>query len=426
MLQVTKAVRFQIIKPLNFSWDEFGRILNDLSYHTTLMCNAAVQMYWEHNVMRNRYKAEHGRYPQDKEIYGQSFRNVVYHRLREMYPLMASSNVSQTNQFALKRWQTDLREVMRLQKSVPSFRLGTPVQVANQNYSLYIAKGEPPEYCAEITLLGKDAACRRFTVLLDAGDAPKKAVFRRIVEGKYKQGVMQIIKHPRKKKWFCIVSYTITKDPAPGLDQERVMGVNLATGEAVYWAFSFSPKRGSIPAGEIEAAEKKIRAITARRREMQRTAGVTGHGRKRRLKATRVLAGKTANIRDAINHKYSRRIVRIAAANRCGKIRLADMSALGMSGALKAWPWSDLVQKIGYKAAEQGIDVEIVEKPGDRAKAWHTCSECGYSAPENVGDNTEFLACKECGARISLEYNAALNIAVLARDSIPEQQTSAS
>jgi len=407
---ITKATRFQIIKPLDADWDEFGQILRDLSYYTTKMCNAAIQLYWEHHNKRLQYKSEHGKYPRDKELYGMSFRNMVYHQLRELYPLMASSNTSQTNQFAMNRWKNDIKAVMQLQKSVPSFRLGTPIQVANSNYRLDVVEGKKPEYRVEVTLLSREAEKGRFLLLLDGGDASKKAIFRRIMDGTYKQGAMQIVQNKRKRKWFCIISYSFEPEVSDRLDGNRSMGVNFGSGEALYWAFSHSQKRGSIPAGEIEAAEKKIAAITARRRDIQRTAPAKGKGRVRRLKATEAARGKATNIRDAINHKYSKRIVQIAEGNRCGVLKLADMSGVKTEGCFKTWPWGDLIEKIRYKAEERGIRVEIV----DRNKATYTCSKCGYSHPENVEGNKEFLTCKnpDCNAKIDMEYNTAKNIAV--------------
>lgn len=404
-MKITKATRFQIIKPLDASWEVYGKVLNDLSYQTTRMCNAAVQMYWEYHNTRLQYKQEHGKYPQDKDLFSMSFRNLVYHRLREIYPLMASSNASQTNQFALNRWKNDVKEIMRLQKSIPSFRLGTPIQVANSNYRLYVTEGDRPEFRVDVTLLGKEAEKGRFSLLLDGGDTPKKAIFRRVVEGTYKQGVMQIVKNQKKKKWFCMISYTFIPEAADGLNENRAMGVNFAAGDtAVCWAFSFSPKRGSIPMGEIEAAQKKIAAITTRRKEMQRTAGTTSHGRQRRMKATAASSGKTSHIRDAINHKYSRKIVQIAVANKCGVIRLADPA-----GVKNSWPWADLVEKIKYKAEEQCITVQTA----DRKKAEYTCCRCGYSNPENIEGNIEFMCCKnpDCRAKINMEYNTAATIA---------------
>jgi len=410
---VTKATRFQIIKPLDTSWEEFGKVLRDLSYQTTKMCNAAIQLYWEHHHWRLACKDETGKYPgkeDEQRLFGCSFRNHVYRKLRELYPLMASSNTSQTNQFAMNRWKTDIPDVMRLAKSIPSFRLGTPVQVANQNYKLYVADGEKPEFRVDVTLLSKAAERGRFSLLLDAGDGSKKAIFRHLMDGTYKQGAMQIVRNARKKKWFCVVSFTAEGNGENSLDENRIMGVNFAAGTyAIYWAFNFSPKRGTIPVGEVEAVERKVAAITARRKELQRTSGMMGHGRKRKLKPTEALVGKSGNIRDAVNHKYSKRLVQIAAANRCGIIRLADMSGVKLEGAFGTWPWADLVQKIQYKAEEAGITVQVA----DRKKAGYTCSKCGYCHPENVEGNIEFLTCKNpgCGGRISIDYNTAKNIA---------------
>jgi transposase len=412
-MMVTKAVRFQIVKPIQSSWEELGNVLRDLSYWTAKLCNFAVQLYWENHHFRLRYKNEKGKYPgaaEEKQIYGCTFRNHVYRRMRELYPLLASSNTSQTNQLVMNRWKNDISEVMKMQKSIPSFRLdGAPIQVANQNYRLSLVEGENPEYRVAVTLLGKEAEQSRFLLILDGGDGSKKAIFRRIMS-EYKQGAMQIVRNKRKKKWFCVVAYSFEPEKVAGIDENRVMGVNFAcSGEAVTWTFNYGHKRGNIPISEIEAAETKIAAITKRRREMQRSIGSSGHGRKRRLAATENSQGKATQIRDAIAHKYSRRIVDIAAVNQCGTIRLADMSGVELENGTKRFTWAALAEKIRYKAEEKGM---VVQK-SDRQKALYTCSRCGYSNPENIEKNSAFLTCKneECGSKTDMAYNAARNIA---------------
>jgi transposase len=148
----------------------------------------------------------------------------------------------------MNRWKNDLPDILKLQKSVPSFKLNNaPIQVANQNYRLSLVEGEKPEYRIAVTLLGKEAEQGRFHIVVDCGDGSKKAIFRRILSGEYKQGVMQIVRNQRKKKWFCIVSYSFEPDKVEGLDQNRVMGVNFGAGQAVTWAFNHGHKRGNIP-----------------------------------------------------------------------------------------------------------------------------------------------------------------------------------
>lgn len=404
MAEITKATRFQIIKPLDVSWDEFGQVLRDLSYHTTRMCNAAVRLYWEYHNYRLAYKESTGKYPtaaMDKEKYGCSFRNYVYRHLRELYPDMASSNTSQTNQFVLNRWKNDVKEIMRLQKSIPTFRLGAPIQVAAQNYTLLVEEqeGGGSNFMSDITLLSRDAGKQtRYRVLLDGGDKSKKTIFRRIMDGEYKQGAMQIVYNKRRKKWFCVVPFTFTPEKAVReLDANRSMGVLFGTGEyAVYATYNFGRKRYTLPIGEVIAADKKIHAITERRKEIQRHAGARGHGRGRKLKGTEGLTGRPASIRDSINHKYSRRIVDVAVANRCGVIRVRkpDTSA--------TWPWADLIEKIKYKAEEKGIAVEVVDVDGVK------CYKCGAGI-----ENTEspHLTCPGCDVIIEKEYNAAKVVA---------------
>ena len=401
MAQITKATRFQIIKPLDATWDELGQVLRDLSYYTTRMCNRAVQLYYDNNNIRLRHKAEHGKYPADKDLYGQSFRNYVYHELRSIYPLMSSTNASQTNQFAMNRWKNDVKEVLRLQKSIPSFRLGTPVQVANKSYNLSVTEGEKPEYIAQVTLLSKEADRGRFTLLLDGGDSSKKALFRRIMDGTYKQGAMQITYNKRKRKWFCIVSFSFEpKKPVQGqeLDPTRAMGILFGTADyAIYCAYSFGRKRYTIPIGEVAAAEKKIYAITERRKEIQRHAGYRGHGRARKLLGTSNLVGQATDIRDAINHKYSRQITDVAAANRCGVIRIAKPDTNG-------WTWANLIEKVRYKAEEKNIEVEVVELDGKK------CYKCGADIADVAGDSN-ILTCLSCDAKIDKDYNTAKRIA---------------
>ena len=398
-----KAVKFQIIKPLNTTWDILGKTLRDLNYHTTLMCNRAIQLYWEYNNFRSQYKAEHGKYPVDKDVYGCSFRNHVYRQLRLMYPLMASNNTSQTNQFALKRWQTDIPDIRRLAKSIPSFKLGTPIQVANQNFDLRFSDDT---FSVDVTLLGRESEIGRFSILLDTGDKSKRAIFQRILDRTYKQGSMQIVYNKRKKKWFCIIAYD-SPVKINDLDTEKVMGIDLGIVNAVYWAFNSGHNRGKISGGEIETFRKQVEI---RRRDILRTPRKDSHGRKRNMQAADTLSEKIANFRDTVNHKYSKKIVDIAIANKCGAIQMEDLTGISKdSFFLRNWTYRDLQDKIIYKAMQEGIIVKLID-PRNTSK---TCSACGHLDPENREDQATFI-CKnpECGSSMNADHNAARNISV--------------
>lgn len=353
---VIKSSRFQIVEPLDIEWKELGTKLNDLSYHTTIMANRAIQLYWEYNNMRLSYKKEHGKYPDDKELYGQSFRNHVYHILRELCPSMAASNTSQTVQFVVKRWKNDLKEIMKLKKSIPSFKIGTPIQVAASNYKINILHsekdGEKDKYVVEATLNSKDVENNRVKFIIYPGDYRKKAILENLINQTYKQSTLVILK--KKSKWFVQISHSHIVETPTELDPGRVMNITFCPNNKnlIQWDFSFNKKVKLIPIGEALAAEKKIFALTERKKDIQRSAGQHGHGRKRKLLATKSISGKEANIRDTLNHKYSRRIIDVAKANHCGYI---NIKANNKIHTLANWPWANLVAKINYKAHESGI-----------------------------------------------------------------------
>jgi putative transposase len=396
----TQAVRYQIIKPVDSTWDELGKILRDLSYMNTKMCNGAIQLYWEWDKFRIKHKEEYGVYPDSKELFGCSHQNHVYRQLRLMFPEIASLNTSQANQYAKKRWTTDLPEIRRLHKSIPYFKLGTPIQIGNQNFTLH---GDGKDYLIDVTLLGKEAEKGRYSLLIDAGDGSKKSIFHRLLDKTYKQGAMQIVYNKRKKKWFCIVTYTFTQELNKELQRDRVMGIDLGVVNAIYWAFNYSLKRGAIGGGEIDSFRKRVEA---RRRDMLRTAGVAGHGRKRKMQPTDKLAEKISNFRDTINHKYSDRIVDIALANKCGIIQMEQLEGISEDNLfLKNWTYFDLQNKIIYKAVREGIIVRLI----DPKYTSQTCSDCGNKDPQNR-ENQATFHCTVCGYDANADYNAARNI----------------
>lgn len=202
------------------------------------------------------------------------------------------------------------------------------------------------------------------------------------------------------------MSFTFTPEKVTDeTDKNRALGLIFGVGEySVFGAYSFGRKRYTIPAGEIIAVEKKAHAISERRKEIQRHAGYRGHGRDRKLLGTVGLAGRPTNIRDALNHKYSCWIVNVAVANKCGVIKIYKdlVSPNANLPEITGYSWSDLVEKLKYKAEEKGVVVEMVALDGDK------CYKCG--ADIDIADES-ILTCLGCGAKINKDYNTAKRIA---------------
>lgn len=400
---ITQAVKLQIIKPLDCDcdWEELGQVLRDLRYKTSKICNAAIQIYYSWDCVRNITKSQCGKYPKDKDLLGTSIQNYAYRELRKIYPEISSNNISQTNQFAYKRWKNDLPEIKRLQKSIPNFKLNTPIQVAKQSYKIEYNNGN---YILKVTFLSKQAKKGRYEILLHSGDNSKKAILDRIIDGQYAQGALQIVQH--KRKWFVLISYSMPKIERK-LNPDRIMGIDLGIVNAVYWAFNFSnKKKGYIEGGEINAFRRRVEN---RRKSMLKIAGKTGHGKNRKMLPTQKLQDKIENFKNTINHKYSKKIIDIAIANNCGVIQMEDLNGIEKvikdNKFLKNWTYGDLQTKIKNKAEREGIEFRLVDPRYTSQK----CSECGYTSKDNRINQATFI-CQKCGTKMNADFNAARNI----------------
>jgi len=398
-----------IKRPLDVEWEEFGKVLHDLRFKTVLACNYTIQLYWEWDKEKFKYKEEYGNFPSEKDVFGMTFRNYVYHKLREKFSEVSSANISQIQQAAMKLWKKELPEIRKLKASVPSVKLGYPILVYNKNYE--IRRNKEGRFVVKLTLYSKEKEKTRFEILLDKLDKSKKAILDRIISGEYKQGVLQIrqIKKKKKKKWMCIFSYSFVPDKRHEFIKDRVMGIDLGINYTAYCALNDDPKpRYPYKGGEIKEFNRRLKK---RKISIQKSGGKTGHGRKRKLLPVEIFSGRIKNYRNTINHKIAKRIVDKALKFKVAKIHLEDLSEIGedtgnTSFFLENWPYYDLQQKIKYKAEREGIEVCFIDPKNTSIK----CSKCGYIDKENR--DKEKFKCKKCGFEAHADYNAARNIAM--------------
>jgi putative transposase len=74
-----------------------------------------------------------------------------------------------------------------------------------------------------------------------------------------------------------------------------------------------------------------------------------------------------------------------------------------------SWAFFQLRLFLTYKAAWAGVEVRLV----DPAYTSQTCSRCGYCAASNRHSQASFL-CQQCGFCCHADYNAALNLSLVA------------
>jgi len=417
-----KSIKLKINKPLNCTWDELGFILRELRYTSSKMLNYTIQKCYEWHNIQLDHNNENDIKIKDKDYYGCSISTHAYRKIRENYNICYSGNVSQTVQNAIKRWKNDKLEIMRLQKSIPSYKLNAPIFIANQSYKL--EKLENNEYSILVGLLSKeytknnDINNTQYKILLQARDNSTKTILDRIINKDYKYGSGQITYNKRKKNWFIIISYE--NETKTTIESNTVMGIDLGIKYPLYIALNNSKHRYKIEGGEIEQFRKQIekRKLQLLHQGKYCANGRKGHGITKRISPLEFANERVSNFRNTTNHKYSHFVIEIAKKHNVALIQMENLTGISEDNKfLKNWSYFDLQNKIKYKANLEGIKVEFI----DPYKTSQRCSKCGHIDRENRLVQSEFI-CVECGEELNADYNAARNISTLDIENIIKEK----
>lgn len=406
----TKVMRYQIIKPIDGDWSLLGNVLRELQRESRTIANKTIQYCWEWQGFSSEYKEKNNVYPKDKEVLAKTLSGYCYSRLASEYYKSQTGNLSATLDKVFKKWKSDKIDILKGEKSIPSFRKDIPIDLKKDNISIYkIDTG----YVFKLSLLSQkyrkelDLNKGQFEILINEGDKSSRDILNRCISGEYKISSSQLLN--KKNKWFINLAYTFDSN-VKELDPTNRLGIDMGVVYPVYMAVYNSPVRGKIDGGEIDRFRKQV---FKRNKQLQIQGkycgeGRVGHGIKTRIKPTEFAKEKIANFKDTINHKYSRHIIDFAIKNNCDTIVMEDLTGITQGKKpmfLKNWTYYDLQQKIKYKAEEKGLFVELI----DPQYTSQRCSKCGFIDKENRPEQ-EVFKCLNCDNELNADYNAALNI----------------
>lgn len=409
-MKLVKVMRYHLVKPENDRWETVGPILRRLQRETRTLLNKTIQLAWEWQGFASDYKNQHGEYPKTKDVVGySSLHGHAYNVLKNDFQMIHSSNASQTIKRATDKWKSDVKDILRGDKSIPSFRKDCPIDVVSAATKV---EKSGTNYIVSVSLIGKAAARElarkngQFRFLIHAKDGTQRSILDRIIESEYKLGASQIVFH--KNKWLLNLCYQFEKEKTT-LDPDTIMGVDLGIAYPVYLAFNNSWHRYSIKGNELLHFRRQTEK---RRKELQEQGKYCGEGRRSRGVQTRIqpiytLRNKISNFRDTTNHKYARFVIDMALKHGCGTIQMEELKSIAADNTfLKNWPYYDLQQKIEYKAREHGITIVYI----DRSYTSQRCSKCGH-IDKNSRQSQAVFQCTSCGFEAHADYNAARNIA---------------
>lgn len=425
----TKVVRLEIVKPLNIEWKQFGAILYRIQWETRMIYNKSTSLAWEFSEYSSEYFKRYSAYPDERETLGFSLQGYIYDKLKDS-TILYTSNSSQSQQKAWKKWNESKIEIFKGNKSIFNYKKDIPIDVASK--AINISK-DSNRYTVSLNLLNKQGVkefelkSSRVDVAVKVKSNSVKSILERVISGEYKIGGSMLTKNKRKKKWFILLTYSFNPVKDTALNKENIMGIDMGICNPVYVAYNNSLKRFCIEGDEITAFRKKIynRRNALLKQGKYCGEGRYGHGRRTRLKPIEKLQDRVENFKRTTNHKYSKKIVELALQQRCGVIQMEDLKGVAADEKkatfLGNWTYYDLQEKIENKAKERGIVVVKI----DPKYTSQRCSECGYIHKDNrpKGEKGQsYFKCVECGFEAHADYNAAKNIATKNIEKIIEKQ----
>lgn len=419
---MNKVMKYQLeILEDQLSFKEIMQVLFQLQRDVRNIKNRTIQMCWDFDTKSMQHKQETGEYLDCFEMFGyKMFTGYVYSQLRDTYSYMFSANFSSAIKEASDKFKADKKDILKGEKSIPSYTKNQPIHLNNRSIKLICDDGV--HWNAELSLfskayskeLGLPSTKLRFKVSVK--DKSQRAILGRCYTEEYKLSASQLIYNEKKKKWFLYLSYGFENVVDDTLNEQNVMGVNLGLIYPVYMAFNNNRNQYYIEGGEIEAFRAQVEKRTQQRQRQGKYCGDgrIGHGTQTRIKPIYNAKQKVSNFRDTINHRYSRYIVDMALKHNCGIIQLENLKDISTDQLfLKNWPYYDLQQKIEYKAKEKGIKVIYIEPQYTTLR----CSKCGHIDDENHDSNDLTLFhCTKCGYKTNAYFNAAKNISMLGID----------
>ena len=246
-----------------------------------------------------------------------------------------------------------------------------------------------------------------------------RSCFAKFWSGEYKT-VSSKIAINKKNEIILILGFNIPCEPK-SLDKDIVLGVHMGVATPVSVALK-DDKYERAYFGDFDELAKKKEQFRAQRSRYQAHAKYSkgGHGRTKKMKSLDHLAEIEKNYTETYIHKISKAVIDYAVSKNAGVINMEDLHFVKDSDddvfIKRNWCYSNLQQKILYKAERAGIEVKFI----DASYTSQTCSVCGKigtkkSAKEFECSDPECkchsMYCKN-SKYFNADFNAARNIAM--------------
>ena len=420
MVKVTSIYLLSRVVDVNgnpVDYKDVYKILWKLQDQTRMLKNKTIQLCWEYNNFSSDYYKKNGVYPKDKEILNYTLDGFINDRLKSESDLQ-SGNVTTTLRDASGAFKNNKVEYLKGNKSIMEYKNNQPLDLHNKSISLKYFKNK---FFFTLSLLNKNAKkeynINRFEFECVCKDNSTKTILERCYDNIYEISASKLIYDKKKKMWKINLCYKFENQKVDGLDENKILGVDLGVVKPLMASVYGDYNRLSIDGEELIKFRQRVeqRRISLLKQTKFSGDGKIGHGRKTRCKPVDTLSDKVNNFRKSANNKYSRVLIDFAVKNNCGIIQMEDLKGITADSDrfLKNWSYFELQNMIANKATEKGIKVIKVDPKFTSQR----CSKCGYIDKENRKTQATFK-CIHCGYTANADYNASQNLAIKDIDKI--------
>ena len=339
-------------------------------------------------------------------LYNTSVMNSSYQVITKQFPELPSAVKSALNMTVVKAFNSDMKEVLRGQRSIRNYKLGMPIPFNISKSMVFTVEGDEGDKVYLEWLQGI-----RFFLKFGKDKSNNRAIVDQIILCEYKFCDSAILIDDNKL--FLLLTTQFPKNLV-ALDYNKIAATNLGMNCPLYLTTSD---------GHHKAIGDKTEFLNVRRQfdrrrtqlQMALVSARGGHGRNRKLKALDNLRTTEKNFAKTYNHRISKQLVMHCLKYGIGTIKTEDLlggsETLEKTFVLRNWSYFQLQQDIRYKAGMYNIKVISIPPQNITLK----CNCCKQIDEDAVDYSRRVYSCRneKCsnfGLEIDCDHNASLNV----------------
>ena len=411
LVTITRKIQILLHEKDEDKINEQYQMLFDWKHQVFKAANTIVNNQWFTHVFGYKIKASEGYEKASeakdivKKVYDTSLMNSSYQAIAAEFPDLPSSVRAALNMQVVKKFNSDLLDVMKGKKTLSNYRFGMPIPFnANKDFEKVMV-GDKEEYTLEFYRGIK------FILHFGADKSNNRSIVDRIHLGEYKFCDSAICVDD--SKMFLLLTIQFPKNNV-SLDYEKVVATNLGMNCPIFMTTSTGDKRKIGSQEEFWNVRKQFQKRYTKIQESLTTAKA-GHGRTRKLKALDRLKKVEANFATTYNHKLSKEIVMFCVKNGIGTIKTEDLLGAGKTLnkeiVLRNWSYFQLQTFIEYKAKMYNVRV-IKPSPKNITRMCNCCKNISESSV-NLEKRMYICVndkCAKFNVEVDVDENASLNL----------------